>query len=178
MKQSFQPMKVLVLAAMLVVLGACAKSDSDLRVWINEVKNRPAPPLEPLPTVKEQEVIAYSAAGKRDPFSTPPMSRIANGTGPRPDMNRQRQALEGFTLDGLSMVGTIGDGGSLTGLVLAPDKVTYKVRPGNYLGESDGRVVAVFPDRIEIIELIPNGEGWLERPAEIALTDSKDGEKK
>ena len=93
-------------------------------------------------------------------------------------MNRQRQALEGFTLDGLSMVGTIGDGGSLTGLVLAPDKVTYKVRPGNYLGESDGRVVAVYPDHIEIIELIPNGDGWLERPAEIALTDSKDGEKK
>ncbi len=166
------------LTALLVVVGGCAKSDSDLRVWINEVKNRPAPPLPQLPSVKEQEVIPYSAAGKRDPFATPPMSRIAGGTGPRPDMNRQRQALEGFTLDGLSMVGTIGEGGSLSALVLAPDKVTYKVRPGNYLGESDGKVVAVFPDRIAIMELIPNGDGWIERSAEIALTDSKDGEKK
>lgn len=167
---------LIVTAALL--LGACAKSDSDLRVWINQVKNKPAPALEPLPTIKDQEVITYTAAGLRDPFATPPMSRTGSGTGPRPDMNRPRQPLEGFALDGLSMVGTIGSGNDLIGLILAPDKVTYKVRPGNYLGESDGRIIAVYPDRIEIMELIPNGDDWLERPAEIALTDSKDGEKK
>lgn len=178
MNKPISQWKFLLPLSMLMVLGACAKSDSDLRVWINEVKNRPAPALEPLPTVKDQEVIAYSSVGLRDPFATPPMSRMSAGTGPRPDMNRPRQPLEGFTLDGLSMVGTIGTGSSLMGLVLAPDKVTYKVRPGNYIGESDGRVVSIFPDRIEIIELVPNGDGWLERPAEIALTDSKDGEKK
>jgi type IV pilus assembly protein PilP len=170
--------KLLMPLAMVLLLSSCAKSDSDLRVWINEVKNRPAPPLDPLPVVEEQPVIAYSSVGLRDPFATPPMSRISSGTGPRPDMNRPRQPLEGFTLDGLSMVGTIGAGGSLTGLILAPDKVTYKVSPGNYIGESDGRVVAVYPDRIDIIELIPNGDGWLERPAEIALTDKKDEVKK
>ena len=58
-------------------------------------------------------------------------------------------------------------------LVLAPDKVTYRVRPGAYLGQSDGRVTAVYEDRIELVELVPDGAGgWLERPATMALEDN------
>ena len=70
------------------------------------------------------------------------------------------------------MVGTIGKGGALVALVMAPDKVTYKVRPGAYLGQSDGRITSVHEDRIELVELVPDGAGgWLERPASIALED-------
>ena len=55
---------------------------------------------------------------------------------------------------------------------MAPDKVTYRVRPGVYMGQNDGRVTAVFDDRIELVELVPDGAGgWLERPASIALED-------
>jgi type IV pilus assembly protein PilP len=33
-------------------------------------------------------------------------------------------------------------------------------------------VTAVFDDRIELVELVPDGAGgWLERPASIALED-------
>src|SRR3546814_2369606 len=63
------------------------------------------------------------------------------------------------------MVGTLGDGGSIVALVMAPDKVTYRVRPGAYMGQSDGRVTDVLEDRIELVELVPDGAGgWLERP--------------
>jgi type IV pilus assembly protein PilP len=56
--------------------------------------------------------------------------------------------------------------------VMAPDKVTYRVRPAVYMGQSDGRVTGVFEDRIELIELVPDGAGgWLERPASLALED-------
>jgi type IV pilus assembly protein PilP len=55
---------------------------------------------------------------------------------------------------------------------MAPDKVTYRVRPGVYMGQSDGRVTGVFEDRIELVELVPDGAGgWLERPASVALED-------
>ncbi len=75
-------------------------------------------------------------------------------------------------LDALDMVGTIGGGSGLIALVMAPDKVTYRVRPGVYLGQSDGRVTGVYEDRIELIELVPDGAGgWLERPAALALDD-------
>ena len=61
----------------------------------------------------------------------------------------------------------------LIGLVLAPDRVTYRVRPGMYMGQNDGRITAVYEDRIEMVELVPDGAGgWLERQAKIALDDN------
>ena len=71
------------------------------------------------------------------------------------------------------MVGTIGGAGSLIGLVMAPDRVTYRVRPGQYMGQNDGRITAIHPDRIEMVELVPDGAGgWIERQAKIALEDN------
>jgi type IV pilus assembly protein PilP len=69
-------------------------------------------------------------------------------------------------------VGTIGTGAGIVALVTAPDKVTYRVRPGVYLGQNDGRVTAVSEDRIDLVELVPDGAGgWLERPATVVLQD-------
>jgi type IV pilus assembly protein PilP len=51
-----------------------------------------------------------------------------------------------------------------------PQRVVHRVRVGNYLGQSDGRIVAIREDGLEIVELIPDGSGgWLERPARLAL---------
>ena len=70
------------------------------------------------------------------------------------------------------MVGTLGAGAGIVAVVMAPDKVSYRVRPGVYMGQSDGRVTGVFEDRIELIELVPDGAGgWLERPASLSLED-------
>ena len=171
--------KTWLLLASMLMLTACTKGDGDLRQWLNEVKNRPAPALEPLPLIEDQPVLVYSPDGLRDPFGKPPLNRMGGTSGPSPDLNRRRQPLEAFTLDGLSMVGTIGTGSNLTGLVLAPDKVTYRVRPGVYMGQSDGRIVSVSPNQIELVELVPDGSGgWLEREAHIAMDELKSGDKK
>ena len=68
-------------------------------------------------------------------------------------------SFEAFPLDALDMVGSLGTGGGLVALVMAPDKVTYRVRPGAYLGQSDGRITGVQEDRIELVELVPDGAG-------------------
>ena len=144
---------------------------SNLQKWVAEVKNHPAPPLDPLPVMQQFETFEYAAQGLRDPFSNA-FSDQSGGSGPRPDPNRPKQTLEQFPLDSLNMVGTIGGGPGLVALVMAPDKVTYRVRPGVYLGQNDGRVTAVHADRIELVELVPDGAGgWLERPASVALAD-------
>jgi type IV pilus assembly protein PilP len=169
------------LAAVLLatlVLGACARGVTstpgdapNLQRWVAEVKKRPAPALEPLPVMKQFETFEYAAQSLRDPFSNA-FTDDSGGAGPRPDPNRRKQPLENFPLDSLDMVGTIGEGPSLVALVLAPDKVTYRVRPGMYLGQSDGRVTSVTDDRIELVELVPDGAGgWLERPAAISLDE-------
>ena len=143
----------------------------NLEKWVADVKARPAPALDPLPVMQQFETFEYAAQNLRDPFSNA-FSDQSGGSGPRPDPNRPRQALEQFPLDSLDMVGTIGRGPGVVGLVMAPDKVTYRVKPGAYMGQNDGRITAVYEDRIELVELVPDGAGgWLERPASVALED-------
>lgn len=158
-------------AMLAAVLTACGGGQSDLEKWVAEVKARPAPALDPLPVMQQFETFEYAAQTMRDPFSEA-FSGAAGG-GPRPDPGRRKQTMEQFPLDSLDMVGTIGKGAGVIALVLAPDKVTYRVNPGVYLGQSDGRVTAVYEDRVELVELVPDGAGgWLERPATIALEDN------
>ena len=162
----------LLLACACIALTGCTRSSKDLEAWVAEVKARPAPPLDPLPVMKQFETFEYNAQGMRDPFSAPIPDKNA-GNGLRPDPDRRKESLEAYPLDSLDMVGTIGSGQALVGLVMAPDKVTYRVRPGNYLGQSDGRITAIYEDRIEMVELVPDGAGgWLERQAKIALEDN------
>ena len=170
-------MRAVLLFAALGLLAGCGRSVTstpgdapNLEKWVAEVKNRPAPPLEPLPVMQQFETFEYAAQDLRDPFSNAFSDQ--GGSGPRPDPNRPKQTLEQFPLDSLDMVGTIGTGAGLIALVMAPDKVTYRVRPGVYLGQNDGRVTGVFEDHIELVELVPDGAGgWLERPASVALED-------
>lgn len=159
------------IVVLVAALTACGSGMGDLEKWVAEVKARPAPPLDPLPVMQQFETFEYAAQNLRDPFSE--AFTGAGGSGPRPDPGRRKQTLEQFPLDSLDMVGTLGSGSGVVALLLAPDKVTYRVRPGVYLGQSDGRVTAVYEDRIELVELVPDGAGgWLERPGTIALEDN------
>ena len=164
---------------LLVLLAGCARGITstpgdapNLEKWVADVRARPAPPLEPLPVMQQFETFEYAAQGMRDPFTDAwPVSQTNTG-GLRPDPNRRKEPLEAYPLDALDMIGSIGRGPGLVALVIAPDKVTYRVRPGVYMGQSDGRVTGVYEDRIELIELVPDGAGgWLERPASLALED-------
>ncbi|WP_282268967.1 pilus assembly protein PilP [Stenotrophomonas sp. PS02298] len=165
-------------AACLVLLGGCARGITstpgdapNLEKWTADVRARPAESLEALPVMQQFETFEYSAQGLRDPFSDAWVSDDGNSQ-LRPDPNRRKEPLEGFPLDSLDMVGTIGSGAGAVALVMGPDKVTYRVRPGVYMGQSDGRVTGVREDGIELIELVPDGAGgWLERPASLALDD-------
>jgi type IV pilus assembly protein PilP len=171
-------MRAVAAAAMLLALAGCGRSVTsnydeapNLESWVAEVKARPAPPLDPLPVMQQFETFEYA----RRPCATPSArrSRTSAGAVARARIPiARKQVLEQFPLDSLDMVGTLGRGSDLVALVMAPDKVTYRVRPGVYMGQSDGRVTAVYEDRIELVELVPDGAGgWLERPASVALED-------
>ena len=99
-----------------------------------------------------------------------------NGNGRRDEYVEPNQPLDPAKdkrVVALDMVGTLGRGGGLVALVMAPDKVTYRVAPGAYMGQNDGRVTGVQEDRIDLVELVPDGAGgWLERPASVALEDN------
>lgn len=165
--------RALVLGVAVAAISGCTRGTSDLQNWIADVKAQPAPPLEPIPVMQQFETFEYAAQDLRDPFSPPLAQRDGGGDGPRPDPDRRREELEAFPLDSLRMSGTLGPtDGDVRALVMAPDRVVHRVRVGNYLGQNEGRITAVHPDRIELVELVTDGAGgWLERRASIALED-------
>ena len=160
----------LLLAA--VVVTGCGGGRSDLEEYIDKVKAKPGGRIEPLPQVKPYETFAYEADTLRSPFVPDRPAGRAGAGGPRPEASRPKEYLEQFPIDSLAMAGTISQGNSTFGLVQTQDGLLHKVRPGNYIGQYDGRVVAVTPSEIQIEELVPDGiGGFYKRSAAIALNN-------
>jgi type IV pilus assembly protein PilP len=166
------------LTALAGVLSGCAKSRSELDTYIAEIKQRPGQPLPPLPKMQQFETFEYAAQDMRDPFARVSSEQrdeadaVTAGSGPRPDRTRRKEELESFPLDALDMVGTMGSEAEIFGLVKDPTGVVHRVRPSNFLGQNDGKILGIYEDRIELVELFPNGlGGWEERRSAIALDD-------
>jgi type IV pilus assembly protein PilP len=160
----------IVLAAL--VAGGCSGGQSDLQKWIEATKKKPGGRIQPLPEVKPYETFVYSAGNLRSPFQ-PQGPNAANGlASARANTRRNREFLEGFSLDTLKMVGTFKVGNSFYGLVQSKDGLVHKVQPGNYMGQNDGKVTEITGGRISLVEIIPDGlGGYIERPASLALAN-------
>jgi type IV pilus assembly protein PilP len=163
-----------VVGAVIAALGAagCSGGQSDLQKWISDTKKKPGGRIQALPEVKPYETFTYSAGKMRSPFQ-PQGPGGANGQANlRPSTRRNREFLEGFSLDTLKMVGTFKVGNSFYGLVQSKDGLVHKVQPGNYLGQNDGKVTDITGGKISLVEIIPDGlGGYIERPASLALSD-------
>jgi len=146
------------IAATLALTG-CGDGLDSLRAEIEKAKQRPGGRITPLPEVRPYVSHEYQMADRRSPF----LQSLAgeNPTGPRPDVQRPREYLEQFPLDGGNYA-----------LVQTKDGLIHRVLPGNHLGQNDGRVMAVGEAKITLVEIIPDGlGGYLERPAALALAD-------
>ena len=156
-------------ALLLAPLAGCGGGTADLKEKLEELKKRPGSRIEPLPDIKPYEAFAYDPAGVRSPFQ--PSAPVSPGAGGlRPDDRRHREFLEGFSLDTLKMVGTLRLGGHAYGLVQTKDGLVHRVMPGNYVGQNDGRILAVTESKITVVEIVPDGMGgYMERPASIPL---------
>ena len=170
--------KLILVVGVVFALVGCMGDHSELDRRIQQVKQQPGDPIEPLPTIDTPEPFVYEAHDLRDPFrgqvDVPPetagTTENLGGEGPKPDPYRRREALEDFELDSLDMVGTIFVDEQLYGLVVDPDGLLYRVQEGNYMGRNHGRITAVYEDRIELVELYSGGTGrWREQTARLRL---------
>jgi type IV pilus assembly protein PilP len=150
-------------------LSGCSSDRDELEEYIAEVKKRPGGRIEPLPEIKPYETFAYNAAEQRSPFS---IAAPAGPGGVRPDVKRNREFLEQFSLDTLAMVGTLKLGGRAYGLVQTKDGLVHRVLQGQYMGQNDGKIVSISDSKISLVEIVPDGMGgYMERNAAIGLTD-------
>ncbi|PYC23642.1 pilus assembly protein PilP [Aquipseudomonas alcaligenes] len=164
--------------ALLVAAGALSgcmgQGDySDLRQYMDEVRARPKGSIEPLPKFQPYEPFTYSAASLRSPFQPPVKVELASqqkgSKDVKPDETRVKQFLEGFNIEIFEMVGTLENEAGVFGLVRGAGGV-HRVKAGDYLGRNHGRIVSVDEAKIDVIEIVPDGEGgWLERPRSITL---------
>lgn len=161
-------------------LVGCSPDDySDLTTYIAEVKARPKGIIPPLPEIKVVEPFIFKPEGLRDPFSPiePEISAESTGTagggGIKPDLTRQKEELELFSLDTLRMVGTLAMKADLWGLIRANDGTIHRVRVGNYMGKNYGKIIRITEDRIELMEIVPDQQPgtWREQQASLALTE-------
>ncbi|MDE2220997.1 MAG: pilus assembly protein PilP, partial [Gammaproteobacteria bacterium] len=145
--------RMLALAALCgSVLAGCSGRDADLQRFIDATRKEPGGRVEPLPEIKPYDSYVYSAGSLRSPF-VPGGSRGA-ASGPRPD-NRNHEFLEQFSLDTLKMVGTLKLNGQNYGLVQVADGRVQRVLVGNHLGQNEGRITDIAPNKISLIELVP-----------------------
>lgn len=157
--------------ALLGGLAGCSSEKDELESWIDEVKERPGGRIEPMREVKPYDSFAYDPTNLRSPFVPSAPAAAAMG-GVRPDVRRNREYLEQYSLDTLAMVGTLRLEGRNFGLIQTKDGLVHRVLPGQYLGQNDGRILTITDSRISLVEIVPDGMGgYMERPAAIGLTD-------
>jgi len=88
------------------------------------------------------------------------------------DFDRPREPLESYPLDSLRMVGSLEQEGVRFALVRTPDRTVQSVREGNYVGENFGRIVEVSPQKIRLLEVVPDAfGGYMQRENSIGLSE-------
>ena len=171
------PFRFFALSVLLFGLSGCGSSDefSDLDAYMNEVRLRPAGRIEPTPTFHSYPTSTYSAANLRSPFSRQVRVDLAGhqrgSRNVKPDPSRVKQYLEGFNIEQFEMVGTISNASGSFALLRGAGGV-HRLKVGDYLGRNDGRIVAISATQVDVVEIVPDGEGaWLERPRTIPLKE-------
>ena len=156
-------------------LASCSQEMSDLYSFIDQTKSSHVGSVKPIPQFLPYESFSYTAAELRDPFvanvnleENEETTSLLN-----PDSTRPREALEIFPLDTLRMVGTLEQKEDLWGLIKDSQNVVHRVQVGNYIGQSEGRIISIDDSSISLIEIIPDGVGgYIERDAAIVLGDN------
>lgn len=174
MKRFPRALPLIVALAPLIV--SCGGRDfSDLDAFMAEKRSRPGGVIAPIPTFKAYEAFAYSATTLRSPFERPievrDIAQLQAVSTVKPDENRAKEFLEQFTLDSLSMVGTLARGGSKWTLIRDPAGGVHRVSLGNYLGRHHGKIVEMTDSYVGVVEIVSDGseDGWVERPRTIKL---------
>lgn len=168
-------MKLIALALVALLLTACGGEEfQDLRDFVKNSGKDMRGKIPPPPEVKPYEPFAYNNdAGLPDPFKPrKPDSRGARAGINQPDLNRPKEALEEFPLEGLKMVGYLSQNKIGYAVIRAPDGKLHRVKAGNYVGMNFGLIKEVTDTEVKIKEMVQDSVGdWSERVSSLQLLE-------
>jgi len=175
------PKRALALLAATLSLTACGGgSEAELRAWMDDTRKVMRPTTQPVPEPKQFSPFTYEARTIIDPFDQQKMvlavarqaQTRASTSAIKPDLDRRREALEGYPLDQLKMVGTLRQQGNNVALIDASGQ-TFMVRSGNYMGQNFGLVTKISETEVDLKEIVQDAAGeWVERPAKLELQEA------
>ena len=165
-----------------MLLAGCGggRDMADLEAFMEAARSEGAGEAEPLPPFQGAPPFAYSAGDRRSPFEAPAavrkLEQRRNAGSAVPNLHRPRQHLEQFPISSLAMVGTLSWGAARHGLVRDGEGQVHLVRPGDYLGRDHGRIRRIDAKALELIEIVPDGQGWTRRARILVLRSAAGAE--
>ncbi|WEV49173.1 pilus assembly protein PilP [Acinetobacter sp. ESL0695] len=162
------------LTCVLLLLSGCGSRTSVVNQEMESIKNQPPLPVEKAPIFETTPSFQYGAQNLRSPFLPSSLYtelKVMAGKRVYPNFSRAQQPLEVYPLESLAMKGTLrGANGNDIALIQAPDSQIYRVQVGNYMGLNQGRIVKISPTKIDLLEVISDGNGgYVERPRALVL---------
>ena len=159
------------------LLAACGAETEELQGWMDQQRREVKPNVTPLVAPKKFDPAPYSNAQAVEPFSNQKLSVALKQEAKQPnslvaaELNRRKEPLEFYTLDGMNMVGSVTKQGKPFAL-LRVDNLLYQVKVGDYLGQNYGRILRITETEIALREIVQDAAGeWIERPSTLQLQE-------
>ncbi len=178
-KQSGQRALALVLVAALglTLLSGCDGETQELQAWMDQQRREARPQVQPLAAPKKFDPVPYANAQLIDPFSVQKLSVAIKQDTRQPnsvlsaELNRRKEPLESFSLETMTMVGSVNKAGMPLAL-LKVENLLYQIKPGDYIGQNYGRVMRISETEVTLREIVQDAAGeWTERPATLQLQE-------
>jgi len=179
-------LRLLLLTIAVAMAAGCVQSpDAELRQWMNDVRQQIRPVVQTVPEPKEFIPYSYESRAQVDPFDVQKVVMAvsrqqqvrATASSIRPDLERRREVLEGYSLDQIKMVGTMRQN-KVDVALLNTGGATHLVRVGNYVGQNFGQVTKITETEVQVKEIVQDAAGeWVERPARLELQEVARGGK-
>lgn len=165
------------LAILAICLVGCESRTDQVQVKMQDIRSQAPLPVQPPPEFTPVPNYSYSGYQLKSPFIPTSLAdelRVMAGKRVYPNLSRPLQPLEYYALEDLVMKGTLRDKtGNIQSLIRTPNGDLEKVQKGSYMGQNHGRVVAINPNQMELVEIVPDGQdGYIERPRVLILHGS------
>ena len=164
-------------ALLLSGLGACTADNDELIQWMEQQHKEIKPNIAPIYPPKKFDPQPYLGVTGVEPFGTQKLIPAGTGSSGKGSAllaavkAHATQELESYPLDGMTMVGSLHQGGKSHALLMVEGRL-HDVKVGDWIGQNYGQITAITDTQITLRETVqdPTGE-WIERTSTLQLQE-------
>lgn len=164
-------------ALLLSGLGACTPDNDELIHWMEQQHQEIKPNIAPIYPPKKFDPQPYLGVTGVEPFGTQKLIPAGSGSSSKGSAllaavkAHATQELESYPLDGMTMVGSLHQGGKSHALLMVEGRL-HDVKVGDWIGQNYGQITGISDTQITLRETVqdPTGE-WIERTSTLQLQE-------